>query len=243
MRGNLGGLLMNLTFAKGVVAMGIARKGVDSGAFPPGKSPDEIAVIVAELGEELGVWTSEIAGVVPELVPPDADAPRRPSRRRSTPPPAPRRTVPPPIAARRTPPTPPSSEYQHDVDFTSLHGAKAPTAEEDTVDLVVAELIGGAREESVLEVAPEEIVELRDSDLDDDDNDDALDPLEVSFIEFLDQAADDGDLDDMETIEPVSLEGPRPTAAYPPVPRRARPVSRITWTLRDETTATDMFVA
>ena len=221
--------------------MGSARNGGDSSAFPPGKSPDEIALIVAELGEELGVWTKEIAGAVPEMVPPAADAKRRPSKRRpTTPPRAPRRTTPPPVRA-----TAPSS-FEHDVDFTSLHGAKPPAPpDENTVDLVVAELLEEPREESVLEVAPEEIVELADSDVEDDD-DDALDPLEVSFIEFLDQAAEDGDLDDLEnleTIEPVSLDRPRATAAYPPVPRRARPVSRITWTLRDETTATDLFVA
>lgn len=227
--------------------MGSARNGGDSTAFPPGKSPDEIALIVAELGEELGVWTKEIGGVVPEMVPPAADAKRRPGMRRpTTPPTAPRRTTPPPLARASAP-----SSFEHDVDFTSLHGAKPPkppsppTTDENTVDLVVAELLDEPREDSVLEVAPEEIVELADGDVDDDygDDDDALDPLEVSFIEFLDQAADDGDLDDLETIEPVSLDRPRATAAYPPVPRRARPVSRITWTLRDETTATDLFVA
>lgn len=218
--------------------MGSARNGGDSTAFPPGKSPDEIALILAELGEELGVWTKEIGGVVPEMVPPAADAKRQPGKRPTTPSLAPRRTTPPPLAR--------ASAFEHDVDFTSLHGAKPPKppttpTDENTVDLVVAELLDEPREDSVLEVAPEEIVELADGDVDDDD--DALDPLEVSFIEFLDQAADDGDFDDLETIEPVSLDRPRATAAYPPVPRRARPVSRITWTLRDETTATDLFVA
>ena len=221
--------------------MGKSRNQRDVAAFPPGKSPDEIASIVAELGEELGVWTQEVAGVVPELVPAAADAKRRRSKRRRTSPPTPPRRTTPPVLRASEP-----SSFEHDVDYTSLHGAKppaAPTIDEDTVDLVVAELIEEPREESVLELAPDQIVEIADNDVDDDD-DDALDPLEVSFIEFLDQADEDVDeLDDVETIRPVSLDRPRATAAYPPVPRRARPVSRITWTLRDETTATDMFVA
>lgn len=209
--------------------MGSARNGGHSTAFPPGKSPDEIALILAELGEELGVWSKDLGGVVPEMVPPAADAKRQPGKRRpTTPPQAPRRTTPPPLARASAP-----SSFEHEVDFTSLHGTKP---------------LDEPREESVLELAPEEIVELADGDVDDDyddydDYDDALDPLEVSFIEFLDQATDEGEFDDLETIEPVLLDRPRATAAYPPVPRRARPVSRITWTLRDETTATDMFVA
>lgn len=35
--------------------------------FPPGKSPDEIACIVAELGEELGVWARPAAPVRPSV--------------------------------------------------------------------------------------------------------------------------------------------------------------------------------
>ncbi len=173
-------------------------------SFPPGKSEDEIAFIVAELGAELGA---------PPASAPDYDTP----------------TCELEAAAIQ--------EVLVDDVSTSFEVSRIEFVEDVDGSVVDASFVGANLiEESIVELAPDILVDEPDDE-----------PMEVSVIELVDATADD-DIDDIETMRPMRLNDLPPRRSPHALTRRPPPLMQgvvpgFSWTSRDETTSTDLFVA
>ncbi|MEM6993697.1 MAG: hypothetical protein AAF721_24500 [Myxococcota bacterium] len=187
-------------------------------SFPPGKSPDEIASIVAEQGEELGGFarskatdlTCELEAAGPALGPVEEVV----------------------------------EEVVDEVVEEVWADDLVEVVDEAMIEEVASELgvveasfIGAnLLEDSVVELTPDELIE-----------DEASEgfPVEISFNKLLEARPD---LEDMDTIRPMPIRRaprrvPHAVASLPPHANPRRRVPRSQWSLLDETTATDLFVA